>query len=290
MPRLPVIVNPRSGSAPAAETIEKLFRDAGAEASVRLARGSPNDLAHEIAREKPPLIVAAGGDGTVSAVASALVDTPIPLAVVPVGTLNHFARDIGVPEDAAAAVRIALGGKQRSVDVGEVNGRLFINNASIGLYPAIVRRREKQQRRLGRSKWQAMLWAIHATLRSHPFLDLTLTLDGVEQHRRTPFVFIGNNVYQMEGFMVGLRERVDAGTLSVYLSHRGGRLGLLLLAVRALLGRLLAASDFEAASVSSLRIESRHTRLLVATDGEVEAIDMPLVFRIRPRALKVLVP
>jgi diacylglycerol kinase family enzyme len=288
--RLPVIVNPRSGSGSTPEQIAKLFSDAGAQADIRLSQGSPNDLAHQIAREKPPLIVAAGGDGTVSAVASALVDTPIALAVLPVGTLNHFARDIGVPEDGGAAVRIALGGKTRAVDVGEVNGRVFVNNAGVGLYPAIVRLREKQQRRLGRSKWHAMLWAIHAVLRSHPFLHLTLTLDGVEQRRRTPFVFIGNNVYQMEGFTIGLRERVDAGTLSVYLTRRGGRLGLLLLALRALFGRLLGARDFEAAAVSELRIDSRHTRMLVATDGEVEALELPLVFRIRPRALKVLVP
>ena len=290
MPRFPVIVNPRSGSARSGEEIERIFKEAGAQADIRLARGSPSDLAHEIARQKPPLVVAAGGDGTVSAVASALVDTPIPLAVLPVGTLNHFARDIGVPDDPAAAVRIALGGKTRAIDVGEVNGRVFINNSSIGLYPAMVRLREKQQRRLGRGKWQAMLWAMHAVLRSHPFLDLTLTLDGVEHHRRTPLVFVGNNVYQMEGFMIGLRERVDAGTLSLYLSHRGGRLGLLLLAVRALFGQLLSARDFEAAAVSQLRIDSRHMRLLVATDGEVDAMDLPLVFRIRPRALKVLVP
>lgn len=290
MQRFPVIVNPRSGGSRSREEIERLFREAGAQADIRLAQGSPNDLAHEIAREKPPLVVAAGGDGTVSAVASALVDTAIALAVLPVGTLNHFARDIGVPQDLAAAVRIALGANTRAIDVGEVNGRVFVNNASIGLYPAIVHLREKQQRRLARSKWHAMLWAIHAVLRSHPFLDLTLTLDNVQHHRRTPFVFIGNNVYQMEGFTIGLRERVDAGTLSVYLSHRGGRLGLVLLALRALFGQLLAAPDFEAAAVSELRIESRHTRLLVATDGEVDALDLPLVFRIRPRALKVLVP
>jgi diacylglycerol kinase family enzyme len=226
----------------------------------------------------------------VSAVASALVGTSIPLAVLPVGTLNHFARDIGVPEDVATAVRIALGGKTRDIDVGEVNGRVFINNSSIGLYPAMVHRREKQQRRLGRSKWQAMIWAMHGVLRSHPFLDLTLTLDGKEHHRRTPFVFIGNNVYNMEGFTIGLRERLDAGSLSVYIAHRGGRLGLLLLALRALVGKLFSSRDFEAATVSRLRIESRHTRLLVATDGEVAALDLPLVFKIRPQALRVLVP
>jgi len=290
MSPVPVIVNPRSGVGASPEQIAELFRQAGAQACLRVAHGSPNDLAHEIVREQPPLVVAAGGDGTVSAVASALVDSSIPLAVLPVGTLNHFARDIGVPEDTAAAVRIALAGKTRAVDVGEVNGRIFINNASVGLYPMIVRRREKQQRRLGRGKWRSMLWAIHTVLRSHPFLDLTLSLDGVQQRRRTPFVFVGNNVYQMEGFMIGLRERIDAGTLSLYTSHRRGRLGLLTLVLRALFGRLMQAHDFEAASVSELRIDSRHTRLLVATDGEVDAFDLPLVFRIRPRALRVLVP
>src|SRR5205814_7706026 len=136
------------------------------------------------------------------------VDSAIPLAVLPMGTLNHFARDLGVPADLAAAVRVALNGTRRAVDVGEVNGRVFVNNASIGLYPAMVHRRNKQQRRLGRSKWHAMLWAVHAVLRTHPFLDLTLTLDGVEHRRRTPFVFVGNNAYQMEGFMIGLRERL----------------------------------------------------------------------------------
>jgi diacylglycerol kinase family enzyme len=293
MPSLPVIVNPHSGggfTTADREQLEKLFRDAGAQACIHLAESDPKDLARELLREQPPLIVAAGGDGTVSAVASALVDTPIPLAVLPFGTLNHFARDIGVPDDPAAAVRIALGAKTRAVDVGEVNGRIFINNAGIGLYPTIVRQREKQQRRLGRGKWHAMLWAMHAVLRSHPFLDLTITLDGVEQRRRTPFVFVGNNPYQMEGFLIGLREQLDTGLLSVYLSHRRGRLGLVLLAVRALFGQLMKAHDFEAANVSELRIESRHTRLLVATDGEVSAADMPLVFRSRPGALRVMSP
>lgn len=289
MPPVPVIVNPRSGGGPAPETIERWFREAGGEARIHLAE-NPKDVAHTVVRVSPPLVVAAGGDGTVSAVASALVDTPVPLAVLPVGTLNHFARDLGVPADPAAAARIALGGRARAIDVGEVNGRIFVNNASIGLYAAIVHRREKQRRRLGRGKWHAMLWAMHTVLRSHPFLNLTLELDGVEQQRRTPFVFVGNNVYQMEGFTVGLRERLDEGSLSIHLSHRRGRLGILLLALRALFGKLREAKDFEAATVSRLRIDSRHKRLLVATDGEVGALDMPLVFRVRPRALQVLVP
>lgn len=289
---LPVLVNPLSGGGFTAEDrsrIEALFRDAGAEAAFRLS-SDVRAAAQSLAKERPPCIVAAGGDGTVSAVASALVDTEVPLAVLPTGTLNHFARDLGLPADLGECVRVAVAGKTAPVDVGEVNGQVFVNNASIGLYPAIVRRREKQQRQLGRGKWHAMLWAIHTVLRSHPFLNLTLELDGVPQRRRTPFVFVGNNEYQMEGFTMGTRSRLDRGTLSVYMSHRRGRIGLLLLALRALFGRLQQAKDFEAGSVSEVRIDSRHRRLLVATDGEVAALDMPLHFRVRPRALRVIVP
>ena len=292
-PPLPVVVNPLSGGGFTAQRrseLEALFREAGVEPAFRLA-SDPQAAAQALAKERPPCIVAAGGDGTVSAVASALVGSEVPLAVLPLGTLNHFARDVGLPADLADCVRVAAGGKTTTVDVGEVNGRTFINNASIGLYPAIVRRREKQQRRLGRGKWHAMLWAMLTVLRSHPFLHLTLELDGVPQRRRTAFVFVGNNEYLMEGFTMGLRERLDGGVLSVYLSHRRGRIGLLALALRALFGRLQQAQDFEAANVSQLQIESRrHTRLLVATDGEVAAVDMPLNFRVRPRALKVIVP
>ena len=292
-PPFPIVVNPLSGGGFTAQDrshIEGLFRKAGAEPAFRLST-DPGAEAQSLATERPPCVIAAGGDGTVSAVASALVGSEVPLAVLPTGTLNHFARDLGLPAELAECIRAAVAGKTRVIDVGEVNGRVFINNASIGLYPAIVRRREKQQRQLGRGKWHAMLWAIHTVLRSHPFLDLTLELDGVPQRRRTPFVFVGNNEYLMEGFTMGMRSRLDGASLSVYLSQRRGRIGLLRLALRALFGRLQQAKDFEAASVSRLHIDSRrHKRLLVATDGEVAALDMPLQFRIRPGALRVVVP
>lgn len=286
MPRLSVVANPQAGSAcPDAQTLVGLFREAGAEARVHASLDMK-----EVLRERPRVVVAAGGDGTVNAVASALAGTDIALGVLPAGTLNHFARDIGMPADLAAAARAIVAGKRRAVDVGEVNGRVFVNNSSVGLYPAMVHRRDKLQRRLGRGKWHAMLWAMHTVLRSHPFLDLQIEVDGVQHRRRTPLVFVGNNEYSMEGFYVGLRERLDCGVLSLYITHHGSRLGLVLLALRALLGRLQQAKEFEAARVTRLRIESRHTRLLVATDGEVAAIDLPLEYRVRPGALRVIVP
>ena len=292
---LPVLINGASGAGHGegvAAKIEQEFRAAGAAAQVEVLESADALLARprRLVEEKPRCLVAAGGDGTVSAVASVLAGSGIPLGVLPLGTLNHFARDLGIPADLGEAVRGVLSGKLREIDVGQVNGRVFINNSGIGLYPAIVHRREKQRRRLGRSKWHAMLWAAHNVLRVHPFLHLRLEVRGTEHRLRTPFVFVGNNVYRMQGFDIGARERLDAGVLSLYLAHRRGRLGLLLLALRALLGRLYEGNDFEATAVQRLRIDSRHKRLLVSVDGEIEAMELPLDYRIRPRALRVVAP
>lgn len=291
MPAVPVLINPRSGGGFSDDQAERIRQTLG---DVRIEPTSSREdvmqRAREAARAHSPLVVAGGGDGTMNAIASVLAGTETALGVLPLGTLNHFARDLGVSLTLDEALKAIAAGKARTIDVGEVNGQVFVNNSSIGLYPAIVRHREKQQRRLGRSKWHAMLWAMHAVLRSHPFLDLTLELDGKVHRPRTPFVFIGNNVYSMEGFYVGLRERLDAGVLSVYLAHRAHRLRLFRLALRALFGRLHQANDFEAATTRELRIDSRHTRLLVATDGEVNALELPLEYRIRPGALKVIAP
>jgi diacylglycerol kinase family enzyme len=293
MAAIPLILNSRSGPACAdGERLEGLYRAAGAQVDLAVAKDGADlaRLARRAAGTRAPLVVAAGGDGTINAVATALVGSASRLGVIPCGTLNHFARDLGIPLDPAEAVVATLQGHGREIDVGEVNGRLFLNNSSIGLYPAMVHRRTKQQRRLGRSKWHAMLWAAHTVLGSHPFMQLTLELDGKSYARRTPFVFVGNNAYEMQGFDIGRRAQLDAGVLSVYVTHRRGRLGLLSLALRALFGRLKQSHDFEGATATEIRIESRHTRVLVATDGEVAPLELPLRYRIRPRALRVMAP
>lgn len=240
--------------------------------------------------KRPGVVVAAGGDGTVSAVADVLRGTGIALGVVPLGTLNHFARDLGIPLDPEEAVRTIVAGHRIAVDVGEVNGRGFINNASLGLYPGIVRERKRQQRRLRRSKRAAMLWATLAVLQRPPLLDLRLDLEDATHACRSPFVFVGNNDYVLEGFDIGRRERLDAGFLNVYSTRSATAGGLVLLALRALFGRLRQARDFHEATVRTLRVESRHASLLVATDGEVQTMRTPLQFRVHRRALEVIVP
>jgi diacylglycerol kinase family enzyme len=192
-----VIVNGGSGGGNDQALVEELARiaaAAGLRARIELAHG--DDIAGTIAAAiaaRPRLIVAGGGDGTISAVAGALVDTGIALGVLPLGTLNHFAKDLGIPLELEAAVRVLAEGRTARIDVGEVNGRIFVNNSSLGLYPEIVRLRERQQKRFGRAKWVAFARAAVATLRRYPFLGVSLTIDGAKALRRTPFVFIGNN-------------------------------------------------------------------------------------------------
>jgi len=247
-------------------------------------------LAREAAEGPDAVVVAGGGDGTISAVAAALAGSGKTLGVLPLGTLNHFAKDLTIPLEQAAAVDTIVAGYTEDVDVGEVNGRVFINNSSLGIYPHIVANREAQQERLSRGKWAAFLWATLRAFRRFPFLNLRITLEQQQLVRETAFLFIGNNEYEISGFNLGGRACLNAGKLGLYLTHRTGRLGLFRLAFRALLVRLEQAEDFAAYGVTEATIETRQARLLVATDGEVNWMATPLHYRIRPAALRVLVP
>jgi diacylglycerol kinase family enzyme len=290
-----VVLNARSGAGCGPERIDRLqasFEAVGLAAQVVLAQGG-DEIFAAIDRARDAgvdMVVAGGGDGTQSAVASRLVDTDLVQGVLPFGTLNHFAKDLGIPLKEEDAIRVLAEGSVRQVDVGEVNGHVFINNSSLGLYPEIVRERELQQVRLGKSKWRALASAaLHAT-EGRPGLAVRIDADGEPQLRRTPFVFIGNNRYTMEGFAVGGRESLERGELALYFSQRRGRLGLLALAVRALTRRLEQARDFETVTGGSFVISTRDARIRVATDGEVAMMDTPLEYRIRPKALRVMVP
>ena len=247
-------------------------------------------IARDAAQSAERIVVAAGGDGTISAVAGALAGSDKILGVLPVGTLNHFAKDLGIPLDLETAVRTIKEGGPAAVDVGEVNGRIFINNSSLGIYPQIVSRREAQQQRFARGKWTAFFWATIQALRRFPFLDLRIAFEGQQIVRRTAFLFVGNNEYKIAGFELGSRACVNDGKLGLYLSQGTGRLGLFRLAFHALFGRVDQAKDFDVFCVSEARIETRKRRLLVACDGEVERMQTPLHYRIRPAALRVLVP
>ena len=271
--------------------LSEIFTDAGATADIAIA-STPDEarkIAETAATDNWDLVVAGGGDGTGNLVASALIGTRKHLGVLPLGTLNHFAKDLRIPLDFEAAAQNLVSGSPLEIDVAEVNGRIFLNNSSLGLYPIIVREREKNER-LGSGKWPAFAWAAIAALRRYPFVDVRVTVEGTQLARRTPFVFVGNNHYLMERFDIGTRERLDRAELSLYITNRTGRAGLFLLAIRALFGRLRDDKDFLAVRTAEVRIDTKSDRARVALDGEFDILQTPLEYRVRPRTLSVIVP
>jgi YegS/Rv2252/BmrU family lipid kinase len=299
MDSIAVVVNAGAGQGNGREQADKVvdaFAGVGYAAQVSLARdGAQVDAAVKAALDGGArLLVAGGGDGTINAVASALLRHPraaeVELGVLPLGTLNHFAKDLKIPLELEKAAAVAAQGRAIAVDVGEVNERIFLNNSSIGLYPEIVHEREREQARLGRGKWSAFAWAALSALRRYSFHTVTLQAEGREVSRSTPFIFVGNNDYDLSGIDIGERPCLDKGELCVWVAHHTGRLGLLWFAVAALLGLLDRVHGLDHLRTPALTIASHDARLRVSTDGEVNELDTPLRYRSRPGALRVRVP
>jgi diacylglycerol kinase family enzyme len=234
-------------------------------------------------------IVVGGGDGSVRAAASVLVASGLPLGILPLGTLNHFARDLGLPLDLEAAVRVVAARQVRFVDVGEVNGCVFLNNSSLGVYPHLAAARERY-RRHGPARWLAAALAIGRVLWRLPSPRVRVVAPGWHAERRTTCLFIANNMYRLDAFATPTRMRLDDADLCLYMVKRGGRLALLQLAMRAFFGRLEPGRDFVLARLKSVDISAHRRGLSVALDGEALMLRPPLHYRIRPRALRVIVP
>ena len=288
-----VIINAGSGSVLGEETAQRLrerFIEHGVPANVHFASsGSEVESLAKRSVEHADIVVAGGGDGTISTVAVEVARAGKTLGVLPLGTLNNFSKDLGIPQDVSAAVETIAARESKLIDLAEVNGRVFINNSSIGLYPKIVLRRVEQQR-LGRGKWSSAFWAALQMFRLSPFLKVRIEIAGKTFLRKTPFVFVGNNEYEMDLYNIGRRVSLDDGELSVYFLHRGGRWGVVLLLLHTLFGRLRQWKDFEEVSTDEITIQTRRKKLHVALDGEVSEMPTPLCYRILPKALKVIVP
>jgi diacylglycerol kinase family enzyme len=291
-----VILNAAAGLRPGqvqgeAARVRELFASAGVDAEVRELPG-PDLLAaaRDAATSDADVVVMGGGDGTISAGAGGLAGTGKPMGVLPLGTLNHFARDLGIPNELEDAVRNVAEGVVREVDLGEANERVFVNNSSIGLYPAAVSLRDAWMERQSTHKWVAMGRAALATLREFPVVRLTLRLEEGGVNVTTPMVFIGNNRYETKLFSLGKRPALDEGELWVYLARDAGRFRFIRLALRALIGRLDDSRDFQGVGLKEMRVDDRRRSMRVAFDGEVCYLAPPLRYRIRPRALRVIVP
>lgn len=289
--RATIVLNESSRGALAVRggTVEEACARAGLHA--RLLRVGHFEVigAAERAAADGDVLVAAGGDGTVSTVAAVAVRTGVTFGVVPLGTRNHFARDVGIPLDLEPAVRVIAAGVTRPLDVGDVNGRTFVNNASLGMYPRLVWERQLEEAR-GRRRWPALAIALARSWRAYRVLKVRMAVDGVPLVRRTPFVFVGNGEYQVEGLEVGKRPSLDAGRLSVYVAPDCGRFEALALPFRALVKRLPSDGRFESFSAADVIVDVGRGGVSVALDGELMLGSPPFQFTVRTRSLRTLVP
>jgi len=234
-------------------------------------------------------IVACGGDGTISAIAAALTGTDVVLGVIPHGTFNHFARDLGIPLETDKAIEVLRHGRILSIDAAEVNGHWFINNAGLGLYPDAVAFREHLQR-VG---WPKSLAAVAAALRSlirYRLIAIRVIVNREVLHRFTPVVFVGNNEYVVEKPLEPKRMSLADGELCLYIPHPRGRLKLVWFTIGALFKRIQPERDVDIVRTKSFTIESPRSLLRVSMDGEVVMLKPPLEFTAHPGALRVVVP
>jgi len=291
-----ILVNRAGGAAAAAggsltANLTAAFAAAGVNAHVRLLDGGEMQQA---VREAAALgrVIVAGGDGTAACAAGVLAGGAAEMALLPLGTLNHLARDLSIPADLEEAARLAATGAATAIDLGRVNDHLFVNNASIGLYPLMVRHRDGYRKRKGWPKWLASVPAAWDALSRLPHHRLRIDMGEGAMPVVTPLLFVGNNRYSLESGTFGTRATLTDGRLSVYAIARRGRMALLWFGLRAMLGRIDWTRDFIVlGEYASLTVHSRSVNAIdVGLDGEVRRLRFPLRFESVPGALRIVAP
>lgn len=295
--RIRVVLNSSAGTLmgmsieEASDRIRDRFVAGGHEATVHVARGPdlPGVLA-EACRGDSDAVVVGGGDGTIATAAHHLVGREVAMGVLPLGTMNLLAKDLAMPTDLDAAVDALSTGRIRAIDVCEVNGHVFLNNAVLGLYPRMVEERERQRGVHHLRKWPAMAVAAAEVLWSYRRLEVEIEVDGRRRTIRTPILAVANNVYDDALGVFMKRSRLDAGEMAVYVAKHQSPIGLVLLMMRLFIGGWQRDAQLDALVVREVTVRARRRRIRVANDGEVLRLRPPLHFRIRPGALRMLVP
>lgn len=295
-----IVLNAGSGGVDAAATraaITEVLTQAGRPHRLALVEDPRRlrDLARRAvdeARQRGGVVVAAGGDGTLNAVAAAALGAGCTFGVLPQGTFNYFGRAHGIPLDTREATRLLISGEPQPVQVGLVNDRVFLVNASIGLYPELLEEREAYKRRYGRSKPVAAWSAVVSLLQAHRPLRLRLESRGASREERTPMLFVGNNALQLQ--QIGIPEAALLPGALVALTLRPvGAPSMLWLMLRGALGQLGGARDLSSFPFDQLTVRPAAfglRQLKVATDGEIGWLRAPLVFRVSPEPLLLLKP
>ena len=289
-----LLLNARSGSARAdtADLLRKAFEENGHTATIDSDDETPLAERCRRAVESPArVIVAAGGDGTVTAVAEALLDTDKTLAILPLGTANLLARDLGLPLDAAEWVTALETMTVRKIDVGEVNGRIFLHKVVIGTIPGIAAAREQIR---DRSDLGALLGFlghfVRRLKRARPMaVEITLSA-GDKRVERVQSIAVANNDYDEGLGRFFSRSCLDAGSLSLYVIRHLSFGDVIRLSAEMLLGNWRNDEAIEVDQVRYVSIRIKRPTIKAMIDGEIGSLDTPLNFRVRPCALSVLAP
>ena len=255
------------------------------------------------------VVVAAGGDGTINAVAGAVIESAAagaqcPFGVIPQGTFNYFGRAHGISQDTDLAARALISARAEPVQVGLVNGEVFLVNASVGLYPQLLEDREVWKQRLGRSRVVAFFSGMATLLRFRRQLRLHIDAPAEVGHVavmsasgateiRTPTLFVGNNSLQLSRVGIAPVDALAAGhgQLAAVVVKPIGTASLFWLLLRGIIGRLGDADNIDTFSFRKLSVTPKgRRRIKVATDGETRWTHTPLVFEVSPHPLWLMVP
>lgn len=295
-----IVLNTGSGRSDARDvqsTIQRILDEAGRRYElmpVDDGRQLPTIAQQAVARarEQGGVVVAAGGDGTLSAVAQVVLGSGLPFGILPQGTFNYFGRTYGIAQDTALATRCLLAARPQAVQVGLVNDRLFLINASLGLYPQLLEDREAYKKRYGRSRVVALWSALMTLARAHRQLSVQLEHQGQTRTLRTPTIVVGNNALQLEQIGIAEADALRQGQLVAMGVRPVGTLALYGLVLRGWLSRLGDADHVFSFGFESLtvRVGRSRRRIKVALDGEIHWLDTPLTFRVSEHPLQLLVP
>ena len=298
------MVNGKAGSSDAdamRDAIESGLREVGRAGNVRFAE--PGELARVAgegatkALTDGSAVVAVGGDGTINTVAQAAHAVGCMMGVIPEGTFNYFAREHGVPIETGEALRLLLDARPEPVQVSAINERLFLVNASLGLYPDLLQDRERWEARFGRSRLVALGAGVATLLRAQDSLRLSIEWDGKVRQVRTLTLFVGNNRLQLEKLGLGdpdaqAEGSAADGTITAVILKPIGTVAMVKLVLRGAMGKLGGAGGVEHFVCQKLVVEPTLTlgrrRVKVAFDGEVEWMMSPLIIRVLPKPLWVL--
>ncbi len=247
-------------------------------------------LARHQQSEHKGVVVAAGGDGTLNAVAKKLLHSDIAMGIMPLGTFNYVARALNIPIDVAQAAKVIATGVIQEVHVAAINDQIYLNNASLGLYPLFIKKRERYNQRFGRFPLNAYTSGLDVLLREHKSLKLAVIIDEQRYPVATPLVFFGNNQLQLSDMKLRIAECAAHGKLAGVVVAKSDRLSLMKMLWKLVQGKIDQASDVYSFCAEHIQVNCKKPKLTVAIDGELMEMDTPLKFSVKKSALKVMVP